>query len=302
MSGRSVRYSKKRADALTGYALVLPTLIIFIVFTVYPFLNAFYIALTKWDGFTEPVFIGLQNFRHLIGDANVWMCLKNNLVFMIFTCSIKVILGFIIAMFLRERFRGVTFFRAVFFMPVIMSFVAIGLLWKYIFNPNYGLINSILFAIGLTSPGNPITWLGDPNLAMGCIITVDIWRWTGYHMVLFLAGLQTIPNDLYEAAMVDGANEWEKIRFITLPQMKSMFLTNLIFCLTGALSVFDLIYTMTGGGPYNTTKVIAIYTYEISFGSKNQFGYATSINIMLFFLVLAITGFMIQWMNRMKKE
>lgn len=294
------RYSKTRADALAGYGLVLPTLFLFLFLTVYPFFNAFYISLTQWDGFTEPIFVGLKNFRNLFADKMVWQTLQNNLVFMVFTCTIKVTLGFIIAMFLKEKFFGNTFFRAIFFMPVIMSFVAIGLLWNYIFNPNYGLINSVLFALGIMSPQNPITWTGDPNLAMMCVIIVDIWRWTGYHVVLFMAGLSTIPSELYEAAMVDGASDWNKTRYITIPQMRGMILTNLIFCLTGALSVFDLIYTMTGGGPYNKTKVIAIYTYEISFGSKNQFGYATSINILLFFIILIITTFLIRAMNKMK--
>ena len=285
---------------MAGYALILPTLIVFFIFTVYPFFNAFYISLTRWDGFRDPIFIGLDNFLRLPADKTLWMTLRNNLVFMIFTCTFKVILGFITALFLKEKFKGVAAFRAIFFMPVIMSFVAIGILWKYIFNPNYGLINSALFAMGLSNPGAPVTWLGDPNLAMMCVIIVDIWRWTGYHTVLFLAGLQTIPNELYEASMVDGANEWRKMRFITIPRMKGMFMTNLIFCLTGALSVFDLIYTMTTGGPYNRTKVIAIYTYEISFGSKNQFGYATSINIMMFAIVLIITSIMIRAMNKLR--
>ncbi|HHY83370.1 MAG TPA: sugar ABC transporter permease [Clostridiales bacterium] len=291
-------YKKSLQDNVIAYTLVLPTLIFFVIFTVYPFLNAFIISLTKWDGFNDPVFIGINNFKKLINDKDVWNSLSKNLQFMVFTVSAKVILGFIIAFFLNQKFRGVTFFRAIFFMPVIMSFVAIGLLWKYIFNPNYGLINSILFKLGLSAPGNPITWLGDPSLAMWCIIIVDIWRWTGYHVVLFLAGLQTIPTEIYEAATVDGANEWQKVRHVTIPQMYGIILTNMIFCLTGALSVFDLIFTMTLGGPYNSTKTIALYVYETSFGARNQFGYATAINIFIFFIVLIITGVMIYLMNR----
>lgn len=294
------RYVKKINDTITGYTLLLPTLILFIVFTAYPFFHAFYVSLTRWDGFTEPVFVGLDNFRRMRNDPIVWSALRNNMVFMVFTCAIKVVLGFIMAVFLREKFKGRAFFRVIFFMPVIMSFVAVGLIWRFIFNPNFGLVNGFLFDLGITTPGDPILWLGNPRLAMGILIFVDIWRWTGYHIVLFLAGLQTIPNELYEAAAVDGASEWHKMRYITIPMMKGMTVMNLVFCMTGALSVFDLVMVMTLGGPYNSTQVIALYTYEIAFGARSQFGYATAINIMLFFVILFITLVLIKIMNRGK--
>jgi len=299
-STRTKRYIKSRSDLLTGYALILPTLIIFVILTVYPFFHAFFISLTRWDGFTDPIFIGLDNFRRLLGDGNVWSALRNNFVFMIFTCLLKVGLGFMIAVFLRDKFRGVSFFRTIFFLPVIMSFVAVGLIWRFIFNPNFGLINGILFQLGVSLPRDPILWLGNPTLAMLSIILVDVWRWTGFHVVLFMAGLQTIPNELYEAAVVDGCTEWKKFRYITLPLMKGMTMTNFVFCLTGALSVFDLVMTMTGGGPYGSTRVIALYVYEIAFGASSLMGYATSINIMLFFFILIITLTLITLMNRNK--
>ena len=297
------RFSQKALrNNIDAYTFLLPTLILFSVFTVYPFLNAFMVSMTNWDGLTEAKFIGLQNFSRLMGDAKVWKYLGNNLQFGVFTVFFKVFLGFVIALFLNERFKGVAFFRGVFFVPVMMSFVAIGMLWKWIYSPSSGLINSILFKLGLMNQANMITWLGDAKLAMYCIIIVDIWRWTGYHVVIFLAGLQTIPNELYEAAIVDGANDRQQLRYITLPQMYSITLTNMIFCMTGAVSVFDLIFTMTGGGPYNVTKTIAIHVYEIAFGSSNKFGYATAINILLFFIILVITTVMIQWMNRVRKN
>jgi ABC-type sugar transport system permease subunit len=297
------RFSHKALRTnIDAYTFLLPTLILFCVFTVYPFFNAFFVSLTNWDGLTEAKFIGLQNFSRLMGDAKVWKYLGNNLQFGVFTVFFKVFLGFVIALFLNERFKGVAFFRCVFFVPVMMSFVAIGMLWKWIYTPSSGLINSILFKLGLMNQSNMITWLGDAKLAMYCIITVDIWRWTGYHVVIFLAGLQTIPNELYEAAIVDGANDRQQLRYITLPQMYSITLTNMIFCMTGAVSVFDLIFTMTGGGPYNVTKTIAIHVYEIAFGSSNKFGYTTAINILLFFIILIITTVMIRWMNRVRKN
>jgi len=297
---RTKKYIKSRSDLLTGYALILPTLFIFLILTAYPFVHAFYISMTRWDGFTEPLFIGLDNFRRIMSDDTVWSALRNNVVFMIFTSTLKVALGFMIAIFLRDKFRGVSFFRTIFFLPVVMSFVAVGLIWRFIFNPNLGLINGLLFQLGLSNPRDPILWLGNPTLAMFSIILVDVWRWTGFHVVLFMAGLQTIPNELYEAAVVDGATEWKKFLYITLPMMKGMTMTNFVFCLTGALSVFDLVMTMTAGGPYGSTRVIALYTYEIAFGARSQFGYATAINIMLFFFILIITLTLITLMNRNK--
>jgi ABC-type sugar transport system permease subunit len=295
---KAKKYVKRRNDMFAAYALLFPTLLLFIIFTAYPFFYAFYISLTRWDGFTEPIFIGLDNFRRMINDPIVWLALRNNMVFMVFTCFFKVLLGFIIAIFLRDKFRGSSFFRVIFFMPVIMSFVAVGLIWRFIFNPNFGLVNGFLFDLGITTPDDPILWLGSPILAMAILIFVDIWRWTGYHVVLFLAGLQTIPNELYEAAAIDGANERAKIRYITLPMMKGMTMMNLVFCMTGALAVFDLVMVMTLGGPYNSTQVIALYTFQIAFGVRSQFGYATSINIMLFFVILFITLVLTKIMNK----
>ena len=220
-----------------AYTFLLPTLALFIVFTVYPFINAFSISMTNWDGFTNAEFIGLNNFKRLINDTKVWRYLGHNLQFGVFTVFFKVVLGFILALFLNEKFRGIAFFRAVFFVPVMMSFVAIGMLWKWIYSPSSGLINSILFQLNIMDQTNMITWLGDAKLAMYCIILVDIWRWTGYHVVIYLAGLQTIPNELYEAAIVDGANDRQQLRYIILPQMYTITLTNMIFCMTGAVSV-----------------------------------------------------------------
>ena len=295
-------YSKRLRDNISAYLFLLPTLILFLTFTVYPFFNAFYIALCSWDGLTDIQFVGLANFQRLINDTRVFDYLQHNLVFGFWTVLGKTVLAFIIALFLRERFKGVAFFRATFFLPVMMSFVAIGMLWKFILNPTSGLINSIGMKLGLFQANNAPGWLGDPNLALGCIIATDIWRWTGYHVVIFLAGLQSIPQDMYEASMVDGASDWQQLIYITIPQMRVITLTNMIFCMTGAISVFDIVFTMTTGGPYNSTKVIALYVYEQAFGTNARMGYATAINIFLFVIILIITAFMMKLMNHAKKN
>ena len=295
-------YTKRLRDNSSAFVFLLPTLILFCAFTIYPFFNAFYIALCSWDGLTDVRFVGLANFKRLMNDSKVFDFLQHNLIFGLWTVLGKTVLAFIIALFLREKFKGVVFFRATFFLPVMMSFVAIGMLWKFILNPTSGLINSIGFKLGLFTPNTAPGWLGDPKLALGCIIMTDIWRWTGYHVVIFLAGLQSIPQDMYEAAMVDGASDFQQLIYITLPQMRVITLTNMIFCMTGAISVFDIVYTMTTGGPYNSTKVIALYVYEQAFGTNARMGYATAINIFLFFIILFITVFMMKLMNHAKKN
>lgn len=299
---RSLLGSKRMRDNMSAYLFLLPTLILFCMFTVYPFFNAFVISLCKWDGFTPMQYVGLDNFKRLFGDSKVFSFLGHNLVFGVWTVLLKTLLGFGIALLLKERFRGVSFFRATFFMPVMMSFVAIGMLWQYIYNPASGLLNSIGVALNIFGELNAPTWLGDAKLALGCIIVVDIWRWTGYHVVIFMAGLQTIPTEIYEAAVMDGASEPQQLWYITIPQMHVITLTNMIFCMTGAVSVFDLIYTMTSGGPYNTTKTIALYVYEQAFSTTARFGYATAINIFLFFIILLITVFMMRLMNVARKN
>lgn len=299
---RRFRLTKRVRDNFNAYLFLLPTLILFCAFTIYPFFNAFYIALCQWDGLTDIQFIGLANFKRLFQDKRVFEYLGHNLVFGFWTVLGKTVLAFIIALFLREKFKGVTFFTATFFLPVMMSFVAIGMLWKFILNPTSGLINSIGMKLGLFQMNNAPGWLGDPNMAMGCIIMADIWRWTGYHVVIFLAGLKSIPDDMYEAAMVDGANDWQQLIHITIPQMRVITLTNMIFCMTGAISVFDLVFTMTTGGPYNSTKVIALYVYEQAFGTNARMGYATAINIFLFVIILLITTFMMKLMDHAKNN
>jgi raffinose/stachyose/melibiose transport system permease protein len=289
-------------DNISAYTFLLPTLILFCVFTVYPFINAFVISMCKWDGLTQMQFVGLDNFRRLFNDKKVFTFLGHNLEFGFWTVLFKTVLGFVIALFLKERFKGTAFFRATFFMPVMMSFVAIGMLWQYIYNPASGLLNSIGISLGLYTNLTAPTWLGDASTALKCVAVVDIWRWTGYHMVIFMAGLQTIPNDIYEAAIVDGANERQQLWYITIPQMRGITLTNMIFCMTGAISVFDLIFTMTGGGPYNSTKTIALYVYEQAFSTTSRFGYATAINVFLFFIILIITSFMMKLMDIAEKS
>jgi ABC-type sugar transport system permease subunit len=203
---------------------------------------------------------------------------------------------------LNKKLKGITVFRTIFFTPVVISFVAIGAVWTWIYNPTQGMLNHLLGSTGLMNPKNPIAWLGDPRYALISIMIVDIWKWIGYHVVLFLAGLQTISNDLYEAASIDGANSFQTMMRITIPQIKNVFYINLTFCLVGAFNVFDVVMVMTKGGPYGKTEVIAKYIYDTSFGSTNMFGYATAISIFVFILMLIVTLVILKLMRKSEED
>lgn len=294
--------SKTKKDNLVGYMFSLPAICVYAVFTIYCFFYGIYISLCQWDGFNAPIWIGLQNYLALFQDEKVFLALSNNVFYALGTVFIKITLGFLIALMLNKKIVGITVFRTVFFIPVVISFIAIGSLWTWILNPTQGMLNNLLISLNLMDRVNPIVWLGDPNLALISLMIVDIWKWMGYHIVLFLAGLQTISLDLYESASIDGANPWQKALFITIPQIKNVFYINIIFCLTGAFNVFDIVMVMTKGGPYGKTEVIAKYIYDTSFGSTNMFGYATSISIFVFILMLIVTLILLRSMRKAEES
>lgn len=294
--------TKTKRDLIVGYLFSFPALCLYFVFTIFPFFYGFYISLCQWDGFNAPKLIGLNNYITIFHDPKVFSALSHNVIYAVGTVVVKLIFGFLIALILNKKIAGITAFRTILFTPVVISFIAIGAMWTWIFNPTQGLLNRLLETLHLMDPTKPIAWLGDPRYALVAVMLVDVWKWIGYHIVLFLAGLQTIPMDMYESAKIDGANGWQSMRFITIPQMKSVFYMNLTFCLVGGFQVFDVVMAMTKGGPYGKTEVIAKYIYDTSFGSTNKFGYATSISIFVFILMLIITLVILRFMRKAEEE
>lgn len=293
---------KRRRDNLVGYIFTLPTIILFVGLTFIPFLYGVYMSFTKWDGFGEPQFIGVQNYITLFTDERVFQALSHNVIYALGTVTVKVIVGFAFALVLNKKLKGVNCFRSILFTPVVLSYIAIGMIWTWMLNPSQGLINNFLSFLGVVDLSNPIEWLGNPHLALFAVMFVDVWKWMGYHMVLFLAGLQTIPDDLYESARIDGASAWQRLRFITIPLMKSVVITNVMFCLTGAFGVFDIVMAMTDGGPYGSTEVISKYIYDTSFGATGKFGYAASISVFVFLIMMVATLIMVRMMRRAEED
>jgi raffinose/stachyose/melibiose transport system permease protein len=257
---------------LAALPWILPGLMLFFVFVQMPILMQVWMSFGP-DNLAKPTAPSLRHYIELAGDAKFWWSMTRNIHYAVATVIGKVVLGFALALALNGAFSGRSFFRAAFFLPVVISFVAIGTVWGFMLQYQLGAVNQTLRAIGL---GNfTPDWLGDPRLAMWSVIAVDIWKWTGFHVVIYLAGLQSLPGELDEAAEMDGANAFHRFRDITLPLMHRYTMTNVIIATLGAFSVFDLIFIMTKGGPFNSTQVAMTQVYLNAFQFQ-RFGYASA--------------------------
>ena len=271
---------------MTAYCMIAPALALYALFVLYPIGQGIWLSLYAWDGFSAMQWAGLQNYRFVLDDRIFWLALQHTLLFAVVVTFAKNALGLLLAVLLNRPLRGRALFRVAAFLPVTMAFVAIGVLWSWIYNPTFGLLNNVLRGIGL---GVLIQgWLSDPQLALWSIMVVDIWKWAGFHMLLFLAGLQSIPHDLYEAARIDGATGRQRFVRITLPLLRQIAAVSVTLAFVGGLaSNYDVVYVMTGGGPYHATEVAStwIATTAFRFGS---FGKASAMTVILFGIVFAI--------------
>jgi ABC-type sugar transport system permease subunit len=277
------RRRRRRVDPWV-LLFALPGLALFALFEIWPLIRAFANSLYSWDGFTPKVWVGFGNYQQIWHASLFWSSAEHTAVYAVGTVVAKLVLGLALALLVNLGIRGLGLYRSVLFFPVLMSFVAVGLLWTFVFDPQLGLANAALKAIGI--PG--VTWLASPHTALPSIMLVDVWKWAGYHLVLFLAGLQTIRPELKEAAKVDGAGAWAGFWHVTLPALRPMLVLNMIIALAGALNVFDLVYVMTKGGPYHSTDTIMTYMYDQAF-NQNKYGYASAVACLLFVVVALIT-------------
>lgn len=278
-------FKKKKFHIIIPFTL--PSLLLFLVFVVYPYAQAMVYSLTKWRGLTpKPTYIGLANFEKLLGDAFFWNALKHNLLYLVSIPLITIVIALYLAFLLthgRARFRK--FYRITFFFPQVMSLVAIGVLWSFIYHPTIGILSSIANLLGATQP---IAWLGNPDVALGAVGAVVIWQAVGFYVVLFMAGMDSIPVSFYEAATIDGATRWDLFWRITLPLLWDTIRTALVFLAIGATNMFAITQTMTQGGPNRSTDVLSTYVYERAFTS-GKFGYATAVAVAMFLLAFALS-------------
>ena len=245
-------------------------------------------------------FVGLDNFFELCTDHVFWLALGNNLIFAFGSVVVQVGVGLLLAAIIDRGIGfGKKFFQTVFFLPMIMSVVAVGLLWGFIYDPLVGLLNAILKICGLAPHG----WLGDPKTAIYAILIAACWQYIGFCMIILLAGMQSIPQEIYEASQIDGANEWQNFHYITVPAIRNVVITTILVTVIGSFKVFDYIYVMTKGGPNYASEVLAHYIYLHGF-TLNKMGYASAIATVLFGVTLVFTLFQIRsiGMNELGKK
>lgn len=280
---------KKRLNAdLTPYFFILPAIIVFCLFIVYPLLYSVNLSLHEWNGFTPTWdrFVGLNNYRDMFGDYLFWIAFTNNFKVMLVRLPLEIIIALLLAIILDREIKGKNLWQTILFLPVIMPLIVVALVWQRIYEPNIGLLNTLLRSLGLN--GLAKVWLGDPKLAIYATAIVSTWKNIGFSMVIFLAALQGIPEELKEAAIVDGATEAQIVWRVTLPLLKPTIRIAIVLSMISIFKIFDLTYILTGGGPSHRSEVLASYMYFQAF-SMGKMGLASAAVVVLLALVLSIS-------------
>lgn len=278
------------------YWFLLPALAIYVVFMIYPMIDSFIVSLYQWDGLSpEWTFIGLTNYIEFFKDTVSLLVFKNTLIWTGFSLLVPVSLGLVLAVALNKAIPGRIAFRSIFYSPAILPLVSVGIIWAWIYNPMFGAVNEFLTLIGL--PSLTHGWLAEPQTALYSVIVTAIWQSAGFPMLLFLAGLQGIPKELYEAAEIDGAGKFQCFGYITIPSLRETFIIVISLIVFNSLKVFDLVYIMTWGGPGYTTQVLGTWMYFNTF-LYHHAGYGLAIAWIMTFIALLITFPYIRIMSR----
>lgn len=273
------------AEERAAWLFLAPSLVLFAIFTAIPVISAFFISFTQWNLFNEVTWVGLGNYLELAKDEIFAKVLGNTAYFVLASVPVQIVLALACALVLNRGIKGQTFFRVVYFLPVVTSTIAAALVWAWLFNSNFGLINAGLSLVGVTDLPK---WMGSTRWAMPAIIIVSIWQNLGYAMVLFLAGLQNIGKDVHDAAALDGATGWDRFWHVTLPLLSPTTFFVLVISIIGSFQVFELVLVMTKAGPANATNTLVYYIYQNGF-QFYQMGYASAAAMVLFLIVLAFT-------------
>ena len=287
MAGIAQGIRRDNGALLTAILFVPPAVLLFTIFVMLPLGQAVWFSLFKWNGLGWPHdFVGLQNYGRLLQNASFRTAFTNNLLIIVFSITIQLPLGLGMALLLARRAWGSVTFRLIFFLPYVLADVAAGLIFRFIFDGNYGPISSFIQAMG----GQPLFMLASPNLAFTAIIIVVVWKYFGFHMMLYIAGLQGIDRQLYEAAEIDGANARQRFWSITVPQLAPMLKLSVFFSVIGALQLFDMIIPLTGGGPFEKTNTMVTFMY--SFGiTRMRVGYGSAVGVILFVVCVTFAIF-----------
>ena len=267
-------YNKK--IQIAGLYFVLPTLIIYGIFLIYPMITAFHYSFFKWNLLSEKKYVGLSNFAKMINDKRFWNSYITTFHFTLISIILIIILSFILALILEKSFKFKNIFQSAIFIPVILTMVSIAVVWQFMFQST-GILSNLFIDLF----GTKVKWLTSTKIAPYSMILVNVWKMTGYYMIIFIAGLLNVPNTFYEAARVDGANYFERLIYITLPQMKNTFILVFVSGVIFSFAAFPQQYVMTEGGPGRSTEVLALLIYKQAF-EFTKFGYSSSISVAFF--------------------
>lgn len=279
------------ADNVSGWLFIAPMVLGFTIFMFAPLLYAFYMSLNDWELLGTPQFIGLENYTDLLDDKKFKNSLKNTVLFSIGLVPFNMMLALLLASLLKDKFRGMSFFRTAIFVPVVTSFIVWAIVWKYLLGAELGFINQFLSWFGIQGPA----WLLNTKTALASVIVISVIKNVGLNMVLFLTAMQQVPHELYESAELEGASSFTQFRKITLPLITPTLFLTMIITTIGAMKVFGQVYIMTRGGPNNSTQVLVYYIWETAFKHFDM-GYASAIAFVLFFILLLFT--ILSWVVR----
>ena len=282
---KPLSFSLARREALWAYAFITPWVIGFVVFTVGPMLASLYFSLTDYDIVSAPRWVGLRNYVNMFHDNLFWHSLSVTFRYAVIALPLGLITSYLMAVLLNQKVRGINIWRTVYFLPSVVAGVAVALLWGRIFDPKFGILNPFLEKFGINGPG----WLSDPQWAVPALVIMGLWS-VGGNIIIYLAGLQGVPTDLYDAAKVDGATAWQRFRYVTLPMTTPVIFYNLILGLIGTFQYFTEVYVLTNGSgePARSTLFYNLYLYQNAFRYFHM-GYASTMAWVLFVIVLAFT-------------
>jgi len=280
---KNFRYNRS-FSVIGNYLYILPFMFFFIVFFAFPVFQGLYISFTEWRVAGQPIYVGLKNYIELFHDRLFYTTLKNTLIYVLEFFPLSVIIPLLLAVAINRYIIGLDFFKFALVAPMVVSVSAVGLIWKWMFNTTFGLINYYLEKVGIHGPN----WFMDPKFAMLAIVLTSLWWGIGWNLIIFSAGIKNIPQELYEAAQIDGANRWACFWYITLPNLTQTLLFITVTGLIGSFRVFGQVYVLTNGGPYDSTRTLVFYIYDNGF-RYFKMGYASSISWILFIIILGIT-------------
>jgi multiple sugar transport system permease protein len=291
-SGTTLRAMRRR-EMLYGYLMIAPNFLGFLVFLLGPIIFALGMSFTEFDLVSAPKFIGLGNYERMIHDDQFWLTLRITAYFSLLAVPLSIITGLGLALATNRAFRFVSIYRTAFFVPVVSSAIAVALIWKVVYNTEFGLLNYLLSLVGIP----PQNWLSDRNLVIPSIALVWVWKTMGYNMIIFLAGLKGIPRELYDAASVDGANPVQQFFYVTFPLLTPTMFFVVVISLIGSFQVFDTVYAMTGGGPGDSSRVYYYWLWQNAF-QFFRMGYASALAWVLFAILFVITIVQIRTLGR----